>query len=65
MTISHSLVLGLEAAGIPCEVRNDAVSQAMPGMPFIPALWVLRHEDYECACRLVRSAGPAVAAQPE
>jgi hypothetical protein len=55
----------LEAAGIACEVRNDAVSQAMWGMPFNPELWVLRDEDYEEALRLVRSAGPPGAAQPE
>ena len=47
----------LEAAGIACEVRNDAVSQAMPGMPFIPELWVLRDEDYEVARRRVHRVG--------
>jgi hypothetical protein len=55
----------LEAAGIACEVRNDAVSQAMWGMPFIPELWVLRDEDYEEARRLVLSTGSADAAKPE
>ena len=55
----------LEAAGIACEVRNDAVSQAMWGMPFIPELWVLRDEDYDEARRLVLPAGPADAAKPE
>ena len=49
----------LEAAGIACEVRNDAVSQAMPGMPFVPELWVLRDEDYAEARRLVASTGAA------
>ena len=49
----------LDAAGIACEVRNDAVSQAMPGMPFVPELWVLRDEDYAEARRLVASAGSA------
>lgn len=43
----------LDAAGIACEIRNDAVSQAMPGMPFTAELWVLRDEDYEDARRLV------------
>jgi len=43
----------LDAAGIACEVRNDAVSQAIPGMPFIPELWVLRDEDYTEAVRLL------------
>jgi hypothetical protein len=37
----------LEAAGIACEVRNDAVSQSVPGAPFNPELWVLRDADYE------------------
>ena len=55
----------LDAAGIACEVRNDAVSQAMPGMPFVPELWVLRDEDYGEARRLVASAGSADAAKPE
>jgi hypothetical protein len=47
----------LEAAGIACEVRNEAVSQAMWAMPFIPELWVVRDEDYEEARRLVSSVG--------
>jgi len=45
----------LDAAGIACEVRNDAVSQAMPGMPFITELWVLRDEDYGDARRLIQA----------
>jgi hypothetical protein len=45
----------LDAVGIACEIRNDAVSQAMPGMPFITELWVLRDEDYEDARRLISS----------
>ena len=55
----------LEAAGIACEVRNDAVSQAMWAMPFIPELWVVRDEDYEEARRLVSSVGSAESAKPE
>ena len=47
----------LDAAGIACEVRNDAVSQAVPGMPFNPEFWVLRDEDYAEARRLVHSVG--------
>ena len=31
----------LEAAGIACEMRNEHLSQAMPGTPFDPELWVL------------------------
>ena len=47
----------LDAAGIACEVRNDAVSQAMWAIPFIPELWVVRDEDYEEARRLVSTVG--------
>ncbi len=47
----------LEASGIACEVRNEAVSQAMWTMPFSPELWVLRDEDYDEARRLVSSVG--------
>ena len=43
----------LDAAGIACEVRNDAVSQSLTGMPFAAELWVLRDEDYEDARRLL------------
>jgi hypothetical protein len=49
----------LDAAGIPCEVRNDAVSQAIPGMPFATELWVLRDEDYDEACQLIGLEGAA------
>ena len=54
----------LEAAGIACEVRHDAVSQSVPGVPFNPELWVLRDADYEEARRLVRSVGAADSAKP-
>jgi len=37
----------------------------MPGMPFVPELWVLRDEDYAEARRLVASAGSPDAAKPE
>jgi len=47
----------LDAAGIACEVRNDSISQAVPGVPFDTELWVLRDEDYAEARRLVSSAG--------
>lgn len=46
----------LETANVPCEVRNQAVSQVMVGMQFAPELWV-RDEDYEEAKRLME-AGP-------
>ena len=42
----------LEAAGIQCEMRNEAVAQVMVGMPFTPELWV-HDEDFEEAARLV------------
>ena len=65
----HSAQIGLvqnmlEAAGIACEVRNEAFSQAMPGMPFIPELWILRDEDYEAARCLVLSVESADAVKP-
>jgi hypothetical protein len=47
----------LEAADIACEIRNEAVSQAMAGFPFVSELWVLRDEDDEDARRLL-SLGP-------
>jgi len=43
----------LDSADIPCEVRNDAVSQAMIGVPFEPELWVLRDEDYDEAKQVI------------
>jgi hypothetical protein len=43
----------LEVAGIPCEIRNDALSQAMPGAPFQPELWVLDEKNYEEASQLL------------
>lgn len=49
--LAHSL---LDAAGIACEVRNDAVSQVIPGLPFVGELWVLRDEDCEEARRLIQ-----------
>lgn len=45
----------LEAAEIPCEVRNEAVSQAMIGIPFSPEVWV-RDEDFEEAVQLLRDS---------
>ena len=44
----------LDAAGIEWEVRNEAVSQAEIGMPFITELWVLRDEDYQSARDLIQ-----------
>ena len=42
----------IEAAGITCETRNDAVSQALVGAPFYSELWV-RDEDYAAAAELL------------
>ena len=42
----------LEAADILCEIRNDAVSQAFPGVPFASEIWV-RDEDYAEATRVL------------
>jgi hypothetical protein len=53
----------LDAAGIAYEVRNEAVSQAIPSMPFTTELWVLRDDDYENARYLI-SPG-SVAKKPE
>jgi hypothetical protein len=44
----------LAAAGIPFEIRNDAVSQAMVGFPFTAELWVLNDEDFEDAQALLK-----------
>jgi Putative prokaryotic signal transducing protein len=49
----------LDAAGIAYEVRNEAVSQAEAGMPFITELWVLRDKDHEEARSLIQSEGSA------
>jgi hypothetical protein len=63
LTSQDSATIGLaqsrlEAAGISCEIRNEGVSQALAGFPFISELWVLRDEDYDDARRLV-SPDPA------
>ncbi len=43
----------LEAAGVRCKIRNEAVSQALVGTPFEPGIWVLRDEDYEASRRII------------
>ena len=43
----------LESAEIPCEVRNEAVSQIMVGLPFAAELWILRDEDLEAAAQMI------------
>ena len=45
----------LDAAGIACEVRNEAVSQSLAGIAFATELWVLNDGDYEDARRLLLS----------
>ena len=47
----------LESANIPCEIRNEAVSQ-LPGMAFISELWVLHDSDYAEAARLLARTEP-------
>ena len=49
----------LEAAGIDCEVRNESLSQVIPGMPFAAELWVLLDEDYDDARQLIGLEGNA------
>ena len=43
----------LESAGIACELRNEAISQVMPGAAFAEELWVLNDEYYSEALDLV------------
>jgi len=45
----------LDVAGIPCEVRNEAVSQTLPGSAFDSELWVLHDEDYPRAVELMNA----------
>jgi hypothetical protein len=45
----------LDVAGIACEIRNETVSQVLPGFAFNPEVWILREEDYEAARDLVSS----------
>ena len=43
----------LDNIGIAYEVRNDAVSQTMIGMPFAGEIWVVHDEDYPEASALI------------
>jgi hypothetical protein len=52
----------LEAAGIACEVRNEAISQAMPGLQLVSELWVFHDEAYEGAVRLLSESGASAGA---
>ena len=50
----------LESAGIPCELRNEFLTQAMPGPPFDSELWVLDDKAYREASELLAAwRGPA------
>jgi hypothetical protein len=42
-----------DAAEIPCEVRNNCTSQAMPGAAFYSELWVLNDDDCLAASDLL------------
>ena len=43
----------LETAGIRCELRNEALSQIIPGLAFAEELWILNDEDFREASDLV------------
>lgn len=43
----------MEAAGVACEIRNEHLSQAMPGAPFYPELWVLDDAQFAEASELL------------
>ena len=43
----------LDTTGIAYEIRNDAVSQTIIGMPFAEEIWVVRDEDYPEASLLI------------
>jgi len=60
MTSPDSVEIGLlrsrlEVAGIPCEIRNEHLSPAMPGAPFYPELWVLDEARFTEASELLAS----------
>ena len=43
----------LENAGIACEIRNEALSQVIPGIPFLSELWVLNDEEFDEASEVM------------
>ncbi len=56
----------LESAGITCELRNEFLTQAMPGAPFDSELWVLDDEDYRDATEFLAAwRRPASAGESE
>jgi hypothetical protein len=54
----------LDEAGIPCEVRNNCISQAIPGVPFYPELWIMNDENY-CEASELLAAGRCCASSNE
>ena len=47
----------LESAGIACELRNEFLTQAIPGAAFESELWVLDDEQYGEASELLAAWG--------
>jgi hypothetical protein len=45
----------LEGAGIPCALRNEQLSQALPASPFNAELWVANDEDFPRAQELCQA----------
>ncbi|MBI1840221.1 MAG: DUF2007 domain-containing protein [Verrucomicrobia bacterium] len=45
----------LEAAGIGYEIRNEGISQAIPGILFMPEIWILRDEDEAESKEIIQS----------
>jgi hypothetical protein len=42
----------LEEAGIPCLLRNEQISQAIPSAAFSAELWIANDQDYQRAVAL-------------
>ena len=42
----------MEEAGIRCALRNEQLSEALPGAPFNVELWVESYEDFQRAQEL-------------
>jgi hypothetical protein len=51
----------LEAAEIPCEVRQEMVSEILPLAPFQAEVWVMNEEDYETARGLLEAGDSSCA----
>lgn len=51
-TTVGALLSALEAAGIECELRNDAMQANFPGAAFYPEIWLLKDEDVSRAAEL-------------